>query len=214
MGARVITTVVEAAEDYDLVDLLELKEDLQLTGDADDGYLDRLITRASAAVANYCNRVFAVETVSDQFLAPRDPSARMVSRGLERLQLTRFPAVAVTSVVLCGTALVAGTDFLVDKPLGQLVRLDASGGQVGWPPGGVVVTYSAGFDPIPFDVQDAVTRLIKGRLASRTRDPLLRSESIPGVASNTYWIGASSDTGNLPPDVADGLDSYRIRVFA
>ena len=214
MGARVITTVVTPATDIDLVELDDVKDDLQISGTADDTYLERLITRASAAAANYCNRVFAVETVSDQFLAPGDPSGGMVSRPLERLQLTRFPIVAVTSVVLRGIALVAGTDFLVDQPLGQLVRLDAGIRQIGWPPSGIVVTYSAGYADAPPDVQDAVTRLIKGRLAARTRDPLLRSENIPGLASNTYWIGASPDTGNLPPDVADALDNYRIPVFA
>jgi hypothetical protein len=219
MHSQVITTVTTRATSYDLVALGDLKSDLQTSAATSDDYLKRTISAASAAVAQYCNRVFAVESVSDRFIASGRHAAFPIRTCTDRLQLSRWPIVAVASVTLTlrdgsTQTLASGTDFLVDASVGQLIRLNVDGRASFWPAGGLEVAYSAGYAPIPYDIQDAVTRLVKARVASRMRDPLLRSENLPGLGANTYWVGASPDAGNLPPDVANALDSYRAPVIA
>ena len=118
-------------------------------------------------------------------------------------------------VVEDGIALIEGIDFRVDFALGQLTRL------VTWPDGTTVyprswralpiaATYGAGFKVIPADVGDAVLRMVKARWFARTRDPLLRSENIPGVREAQWWVATGDQAGNLTPDVVEILNSYRV----
>src|ERR1700756_1662640 len=62
-------TATAPAGPYDLTDLATVKDELAIpTSDTSkDGFLQRAITQVSAAVAQYCNRVFAVETIQDLF---------------------------------------------------------------------------------------------------------------------------------------------------
>lgn len=151
VAMSVVTTVLSAAATYDLVNLAVAKDELGLGQDSssDDGWIGRAISQISKAVMNDCNRVFAPETVQDVFDCSR--SGLRVTRPIA-LQLSRWPVLAVTSVVQItgsvGTTqtLVEGTDFRTDDTDGQLVRLDAATGRVrGWEPLSTTVIYSAGY---------------------------------------------------------------------
>lgn len=222
MGARtLITTLVTAASvpsggaRYDLTDLATVKAELNVTSGGDDVFFKSLISRASAAAASYCNRVFPVETVTDEFWAQRDPGGFCLIPGkFDPLMLSRFPIVTVTSVTENAVTLVDGTDFRIDADKGQLVRIDGSGYPRSWPSYPIVVTYSAGYATIPFDVVDAVLRMVKNRFFMRQRDPSLRQQNVPGVLEQTFWIATGSEVGALTPDVADLLDGYRVPVIA
>jgi hypothetical protein len=67
-------TVVDEASSYDLATLAVVKAALGLTGGEEDATLSALITRASAAIAKYCNRVFAQETIEESFRVNAVPS--------------------------------------------------------------------------------------------------------------------------------------------
>lgn len=216
MTVRTVTTVTVAAGDYDLVALDDLKADLQILDDTEDDYLARAISKASAAVAQYCNRVFAVETVQDVIDIERDSYPWQLPGGIGALQASRWPITALTSVTEDGTALVQDTDFRMDAARGQFLRLSPfTGSVVPWPSLPVTLIYSAGFATIPLDLQDAVTTVVKSLRANRTRDPLLRSENIlNGLYAYTLFDGSQvAGGGGTADQVALALDNYRIPVI-
>lgn len=212
-----ISKVVSPATSQALISLATVKRDIGIaSGDTtNDDILGDLISRVSVQIAQYCNRPLVSETVEDTFLADRDPYPYQTPGGVNGLSLARWPVTSVMSVVENSTALVADTDFVIDPASGIVWRIASNGFRVSWPSFNVVVRYVGGLasNAIPFDIQDAAIRLIKGRWYARLRDPLLKSEDIPGVRSAQYWVdtGASA-TGAMPPDVVDLLDNYRTPV--
>ena len=127
--------------------------------------------------------------------------------------LSRWPVVEVVSLTDDGTALVEDTDFVVDTESGQVMRL--SGGRViCWGCAPKVVQYDAGYEEIPGDLQDAVTRMVRNRFRAKGRDSYLMSENIPGIRESRWWIATGNDAGNIPPDIADLISSYRAPVIA
>jgi hypothetical protein len=214
---QLITTVVTPATSYDLVTLPIVKQELGINDTSSDKQLKRYISGASAAAAQYCNRVFPVETVLDEFWPPRDFRSRL-STGIEPLQLSRFPIVAnsVSAVIENAVTLVDRTDFRIDYTHGQLTRLNTETIPFPrhWPALAISAQYSAGFSPIPDDITDAVIRMIRNRFFARDRDPTLMNENIPGVYEARWWIATGKDAGNMTPDVTDLLDNYRVPVTA
>lgn len=216
MAPQIITTVVTPADSYDLTTLAIIKEELGITGNGIDDRLQRYLTGASAAAAQFCNRVFVVETLKDEFWPQRDPCPYLISGGLMPLQLTRWPLIAasVSSVIENSITLIDGTDFRIDYEKGQLVRLDGSLYPRRWPAWPISAQYNAGFDSIPDDVVDAVIRMVRTRWTAKDRDALLREENIPGVREAQYWIATGNEAGNMTPDVVDLLNNYRHPVIA
>jgi hypothetical protein len=138
-----------------------------------------------------------------------------VAATFETLQLSRWPEVSIVSFTEDGTALVEGTDYVIEKDVGQAIRLDAqSGRRRHWNATPKVVQYTAGYSAIPSEVEDAVIRMVTRRFRAKGRDPNLRQQSIPGVLEQSWWIATGSDSGNLTPDIVDLLDNYRAPVIA
>ncbi|WP_377299676.1 hypothetical protein [Rhizobium sp. SGZ-381] len=208
----VIRTVVQAAASKDLTDLATVKDELSISGVASDAKLTRYIQEASAAAQQFCNRVFAVERIRDQFWPRRDAIPSPIPGGEMPLQLTTWPVVSVESVLENGTALVVDDDYRVDADLGQLVRLDANGYPRSWPTLAIQVEYHAGYGTLPPDISGKIVRMVTARYFAAGRDPSLRSENIPGVRDVSWWIATGTDAGNLPPDVLDVLNNYRVPV--
>jgi hypothetical protein len=215
MSFNTVTTVTAAADSVDLVDLAIVKDELGIA-DADtssDTQLGRYITAASAAAAQYCNRVFVVETVKDVIDLQRDPYPWQLAGGVAALQASRWPITTLTSVVELDDTLVVDTDFRADLARGVLYRLSPFDGSViAWPARPVTLAYAAGYATIPPDVQDAVIRMIRSRWFAKDRDPMIRQVNVPGVVEKQFWVPTGTDAGNLTPDVADVLDNYRVPV--
>jgi Phage gp6-like head-tail connector protein len=226
MDFVIVTTVVtpataafEGQQPYDLVDLATVKAELNITDTSKDSLLLRWITEASAAAANFCNRVFPVESLKDQIFPPRDyfPAATVIG-GVMPLQLSRWPITASPTVTENGVALVENTDFIAKYDVGQLLRLDANGWPKRWPALPTVVQYQAGYgltDPTLADLVDGVIRYVKGRYFAQMRDPALRSENIVGAYEAQYWFaaGPGATVGNLPPDIQALWEKYRAPVL-
>jgi hypothetical protein len=219
MGARtVITTLVTSATApsggavYDLTTLEAVKTELNITSGAEDAYFRSAISRASAAAAQFCDRVFPQETVKDEFWAQRDPVPCLIPGTFDPLHLTRWPIISVTTVIENDVTLVDGTDFRVDYINGRLTRMDASGYPRAWPSYPIAVTYAAGYATIPYDVVDAVIRMVKSRWFMRTRDATVRQQNIPGVLEQTFWIATGNEAGAITPDIVDLLDGYRVPI--
>lgn len=215
----VISTVTSAASSHDLTTLSIVKAELNLTSTdaARDAVLSRYITEASIAIENFCNRVFAVESMKDRFYPSREVPLQTVTGGIDPIQLTRWPVTTMTSVTEDGEALVEEEDFILDKDKGQIIRLDANSYPTRWGAYPIVAQYAAGYTTAPSDVSDAAIRTVCGRYYARGRDPMLRSETVPGVWEAQYWVASgANDTGgaNLPPGVQSLLDNYRSPVIA
>lgn len=209
-----ISTVTTAATSYDLTTLDVVRDELGITDNAKNATLQRYITAASLMAAQYCNRVFPAETITDKVLRRRDSWPRLLPTGAQVLQLERWPLVSVTSVTEDGTVLVAGTDFTPVGAPGQLIRLDSNGNARSWCVFPLTVVYVAGYDPIPSDVEDAVIRMVTRRYLSKGRDPNLKQQNIPGVLEQSWWIATGSESGNMSPDISDILNNYRVPVVA
>ncbi|MUZ53031.1 hypothetical protein GOZ97_07435 [Agrobacterium vitis] len=209
MGYRSVTTIVTAASSYDLATLADVKAELSITDTDSDALLGRYIRASSKAIEQYCNRVFARETIKDEFWPDREPYAFQLTTTLKSLQLSRWPVGAVTSVTENGVALTENTEFRVENVAGALWRLDDLAYPNVWRSWPIIAIYDGGYQDIPDDVQDAAIRLVKARYLARGRDPFLKSEDIPGVRSVQYWVATGDDAGNLPPDVSDILSNYR-----
>ena len=224
MPVRIVSTVLTAASDYDLTTLANIKDDLAIpnTDTSSDTSLARYITEQSLLVAQYCNRVFPIETVQDVIYPDRDPYPYQVTGMLSELQLSRWPIVSVTSVtdtvaVNTDNMLIPDTDYIVDEARGWLTKIDTNTGYpTGWSPDQYIIKYQAGYFKAgsgspPADLEMAVLRLVTARFKARGRDPFLRSQGEPGVGNEQYWIGAlPGQTGPFPPDIAAVFEKYRV----
>lgn len=213
MGIRRYATVTEPAGSFDLTTVAAVKADLGITGTDNDAYLGVLISRSSDDIASFCNRVFPVEGMRESFYPQREFFSYQVTGGVDELHLSRWPLVSVESVVENGAELVEGADYLVDAENGLLTRLDGLSYPRAWPVWPVVVTYSAGFATIPATVEGACSRLVRARWFARARDPLIRSEQTEGIGRTDYWVSDNPSAGNLPPEIADALDNFRVPVI-
>jgi hypothetical protein len=156
---EVVTTVQAAAASYNLTDLPTVKDELSIdaTDTTSDAFLGRGITQTSEAMAQYCNRVFVVEALTDTFYFNwRSPRRRDFKESDDAIQLTRWPVAAVLSVTITDapgdtpTALVAGVDYVLDAKNGQLIKLDPTDEVLSrWQDVTVVVSYLAGYGGAP-----------------------------------------------------------------
>jgi hypothetical protein len=121
----------------------------------------------------------------------------------------------IEGVGVVPTPLAEGVDFTVDARLGQIDRLCAVAGRLrAWSRPATIV-YSAGYAAIPDDLQEAVILLAKTRWFARARDPMVRSENVSGVYEAAYWLGTGiGGQGDLPIDVAEKLERYRVKAMA
>lgn len=223
MEGYTITTVTAAATSFNLTTLANVKADIELRGTEKDPLINRIIPKASAAIAKWCNRVFARQTYQEVWRPPTLSSgATRVVDGIKPLTVLRWPLVSVTSIVEDGTLLVAGTDYELDLEHDAIYRLDGEDNPVSWPSAKRTIVYVAGYIlpangvaaasvTIPADLEDAAVRLINGRYQGGTRDPYLKSESLPGVITQEFWV--PDNEGNLPPDIKDLLEDYRVPVL-
>jgi hypothetical protein len=218
-SSTLISTVVTPATDTDLTTLATVKTELDIETTRHDAWLSKTISVGSAALQNYCNRIFAPQTIQDQFWFARDSWPRVVRDEIAPLELTTWPTVAMTSVVetIVGvvTTLVLGTDFLLDAEHGWLTRLNLHGYPCHWQSSPVVAIYQSGYATIPDDVDEACVMLVKMRWFSRLRNPLIRSQTAVGAYEASYVMGTGpGGEDDMPAEVTALINRYRVPVVA
>lgn len=185
-----LTTVARASAVLDLA-----------AGDA--ALLSIVIPQASQMVVDHCRRLFAQETVREVL---REPACGGVL-------LARAPVTAFVSVTHGDTVLTTA-DWEYDAARGVLRQL--SGQFLGsWSAAPLTVEYTAGYTlpadtgswTLPPAVERAAMLIIAAILANRDRDPMLRSEEIPGVRSVSYWVRESQALPSLEAETL--LEPYR-----
>jgi uncharacterized phiE125 gp8 family phage protein len=132
-----------------LTTLAEQKEYLKLnnTETTDDGLVEFLINAASSAIENKCKRKFKEQTYTDE---------EYDGNGFVRLYLQQYPVKSVTSVFIDDTE-ISADQYKIKKNNGALIRKGSF-----WPTGdiNILVTYTAGYTEIPFDLELACKHLV------------------------------------------------------
>lgn len=239
-ASYIVTTLVTPPPSADLVSLKTWKSKFNVTNKDTDDFLRQTITECSHQAARHCNRIFGLASWRDTFRPQRGIWEDGVRGKTNPLTLTRWPLVTVTSVVetINGTAttLVAGTDFEIaagsmlpgDEGPAQLYRLDANNHPRNWAADLIVVAYQTGYalpsvtgtvpagvQPLPWDISDAVSRMVASRYLERQRDSSIAEETVFGVGTTKYFAPTTiANSGSLSPDVAEMLDRYRVPVSA
>lgn len=200
-----------------------VKTALKITTTASDALIDFLIPRVTKLIVDDCRLAsdatgsvptFARETLRATWFI--DPEALV--RGYDIFLPWRLPLHTVDAVVEDGTALVAGTDYIVTgaRP-GRLQRV-SDDTPVDWSPAKIVVTFKAGFDTatslatnIDPAIEMAAIEQVKAMLHAAGRDPALRSENVPDVAAVSWSVPGGDTMGNgvLLPTVRDMLAPWR-----
>lgn len=207
-----------------LTTLANLKADLGIAIDdaSEDVYLTAQIKRVSSQICSYLGIARAsdgtarlgVETLIETFRLDRDEN---------QLVFSRSPVIAVISVIegiSSSTITLVDGDFEVDNAKGMLYRLDGNDFPWSWTSDKVVVTYSAGWilpgdedstqeSNLPSEIEDAAISWVKSNRAGRTRDPMVKGESVEGVGQISYWVGGVPAGADIPPDIAAKLDPFR-----
>lgn len=198
-----ILTVTTAASSFDLTVLATVKAALGV--DPANTKFDALIAnqwipQASAAVATYCNRVFARETVTETWRNVYECGP---------LMLSRHPVASIASVTVDGTTLSA-SDYEYDAKTGFIYRL-SSDARIAWYAAKIVIVYAGGYvllGELPHEIERAAVLLCKYYRYTLAQNPLIKRENIPGVIDTEYWVMAEGSPA-MPRDVTDLLDPHR-----
>lgn len=193
-------TIVTPNANRDLTDLANLKAEIGTDSGFDDTQLGKFITQASNIIAQYCNRVFAIETVAETF--------RFGTFGAHNLMLSRYPITEVVSIIEVETTL-TGPDYGLDPETGILDRFDSSDRVSCWQSGKTVITYKAGYTlptGLPAGIEHACILLVKQFVASGDRDPMVRAEGNDGVGTTEFFSGGGT---GLPPEVEGLISAHR-----
>ena len=209
-----------SASPYDLTTVTNAAFELQLgEGVALDQWLQRVITACSLVMAQYCNRIFPLQTYQDTIFPKRDPPMRIAVGGLDVVQLRRWPSVSpIVSLTENGVALTENTDYVVDYEKAQVSRYDPNTAYIiPWDEWPIVVQYQAGFAAGSADMavlEDACLDFIRYRYFARLRDPTIRQENVEGVYSASYLYNTGpGGPDDIPGTVAEKINRYRTPVI-
>lgn len=196
-----------------------VKAALKIADTDSDTLIAALIPRVSALVVAWCRlanddagsvATFGRETLRATWQATTG------HRGNDIWLPWRLPITSIESVTEDGVALVASTDYVrMGARPGRLRRV-SDDAPTCWSSAKLVVEFKAGFpspasDNVDPAIEAAVIEQIKGMLYGADRDPALRSESSPDLASVSYSVTGGDVMGAsvLLPAVRDMLAPWR-----
>lgn len=229
MSSGSLLTVLEPALTHDLTTLETVKDELSITGNEADVRLTRWIRETSGFIANWCNRTFGAETVSELWRASDRWNlhwhmglfgGRQSEAAPVPLTLRRYPIVRMDSIVEYSGAALPPTSYEYEAATGVLWRLSgdttdsgaACGTRTHWYATEILVTYTAGYDvprSQPYQLEQACLMLMKNRQDGLSRDRMLRSQIVPGVLEEQFWNPATPGQPGMPPEVAEVLTPFR-----
>jgi hypothetical protein len=206
-----ISRVIVPADSTNLLTLDQVKAALGITDTSQDANLNRMIDRTSSAINNYCDRIFVRQTYRDHFRHICNWSATGEPIRTRQYPIPTDPAGVPLVVVVEDGMAIDSTSIEVDIDAGTIYRLNGSGAAASWTGASIIVDYDGGYDTIPGDLQGAALDWIRIGQGAGARDPLLRSETIPDVISQT-WVTAvdlASASTSIPSSVRDSLWAYK-----
>lgn len=176
-------------------------------GENDHNRVERLINYASARVERYCHTRFRKRSL---VLTLSGPDFEMLDLGSPVVSLSNG---GVGSVKVGGVALLT-TEYTLLKERGQIYKSGGwSGGEDPISGAGgllnVEVSGDFGWDPVPFDVQEAVLIIIRGKV-SRPGGEGLQSERIGEYSYSRFAPGGAGSAvpNDIPEEARALLDPY------
>lgn len=165
--------------------LVEVKGFLNITDATHDAFILRVMGSTINVIEKYLDRKLEYKEETETVLLT---NCDKVSHLYRRVYLHRWP---VTSVKSATNELGRSIDFQIDEE-GLLCGEFHSGYKI-------IITYTGGLNPIPFDIISVFYEMInslyaqKGTVASTAGE--LKSRSVPGVLSESYFQSGSGDSG-------------------
>lgn len=219
-----LETTSAAADSTDARNLTSrsaVKTALRISDTDSDSLIDALLPRVSSMIVAWCRLArdvagskptFARETLRATWYA------QTLGRGPDIFLPWRAPVFSVDAVTEDGVALSAGSDYvLLGAKGGRIMRL-SDGSPSEWSGSKIIVTWKAGFSPtatlaanIDPTIEAAAIEQLKALLFAADRDPAVRSESVPDLASKSYSVPGGDVMGAsaLLPSVRDMLAPWR-----
>jgi len=205
---RISRTIVPA-ESLALITVEQAKATLGIDAadTSQDSALGALIGQVSAAIHRYLDRILVQQGYRDQY--------RYVANWMcvgEPLQLWQYPIALdeegypIAAIVQDGVTVDAAL-YEANDERGLLYSID-SVGAYGWTGLLITVDYTAGYDPIPEDVQAAALDWLTARWHAEGRDPGLRSETVPDILAQTYGGADPMAATGIPGTARDLLAPY------
>lgn len=152
-----------------------------------DEEIDAALEAASVAIANFCRGDLALGATTET----------LRGHGDKKVFVSRKPVASVTSCTVDGTAvpveLVNGEVWRVDR---MPFPFDST----------VIVTYSAGFDPIPAPVKLATKMTVQALWTAPAMEVNFQSDSMNGVVAGSF---RQEGPGSIPPAAIAYLRPYR-----
>lgn len=190
-----------------LTDLTTFKVYAGITDSLSDAKITAMIPAISLAIANYCNRIFDVNTYSE---------VRSGS-GKPRMHLVNYPIQSLIAVTICGnvqTLLADPTDTQDDGvrfiPGTRVIYINNGCFDRG--EYNVVINYSAGFASVPSDLELAANMYLQFQLKQPAQAGV--SSKTLGPENVTFDKAAAPypaniRSGGMPPTVVAILAQYQ-----
>jgi len=148
---------------------VELRNYIGLTGSQYDSVLDTIADSASVACDVFTGRTKGA--LGSGFLTHSNASERHFLENKQHVILEEWPVQSVSTMTLRGTAQAVDTDYYLRYEEGIATFFDASG----YPyreSGPLVVSYVAGFNELPFDVETTCLRVAAYWFARKSTEGL------------------------------------------
>ncbi len=192
----------------DLITLAEYKAYQGISSTNQDTEIKNLIPIVSQMCKTYCRRTF-IDYVNDA-------KTETFSQACERIYLTEFPTLAVSSFEisldygLTYTALTEFTDYAVDNGDGTIIPINSSGyfPDSYFPKivNGYRITYTGGYEEVPEDLKVAVMDLLTYYLKN---DMAVKAQRAAGA--NTVQIEYITKN-TMPSHIVRVFDMYLANV--
>lgn len=138
----------------DLTSVGRVRDYLKLTTSADDGLIQALVTRVSEWAKSRMSRQIVRTTFTK----------RLNGNGRPSWMAPEYPILAVTSVMIGGTTLVAERDYWFDEDSIYFKGWTLTKGV-----GNVTIIWEAGYDTVPEDLDEAVAEIVAFAYQERDR---------------------------------------------
>lgn len=219
-------TVLTRADSSRLTTLENVCLDLgRSMGGPEDARIERFIDQASGIVASYCKRAFGRQIYRERIHSwPRDGFA-----------LAAWPVNRVIGVSIDGGAAFTPDEYMLSDGILRLTHGGSFGGigdgtaynlwrsthpgmtvdyEAGWllPDEEVGETFT-GATPLPAEIERSVIQLVSVSLSEGGRDPTVKSETVEGVGSQSFYV-QGANAGLPHPGAEAALQSYRVLSLA
>ena len=175
------------------VDACKYQLDIPASETKYDAYLERLINSASQQIERYCNRRFVPWNYVEIF----------DGNSSDQQILSNFPVLAINEVCVDSSRVFGEDTIVTNYSLVDGNVLQRIGSSWGSSQQSVRVSYTAGFEEIPADLEDACIMLVEIRYRLKNDRRLGRESQSKAGEDITFVAG-------WPTEVTTILDEYKI----